>query len=133
MFRRFVGNLLKDVLRRETKRQIFLTSFAAILKGVTTYDRETFQKLDRVLSLSEQNESALAVPVILSKVIWNGKTTHAICGDDVSIGSFTAARITNVVSNILNNMPSWLLYGSTEEIEHDVSIILKDRIELLGA
>lgn len=133
MIRRLIGSILGDILPKNRKRQIFLASFAAILKGVTTYDRETYKKLDRVLSLSESNEEALAVPVMLSKVIWNGKTTYAICGDDVSTGDLTTDRVTKVVGNILNSMPSWLLYGTTEEIEKDVSILLNDRRELLGA
>lgn len=133
MIRRFISNMLKDMLRKEMKRKIFLASFAAILKGVTTYDRETFSKLDRVLLLSEQNEDALAVPVILSKAIWKGKESIEICGDNVFDGEFNQDRISNVVGNILSNMPSWLLYGDTEEIERDISVILTERKELLGA
>jgi hypothetical protein len=111
---------------------VFLASFAALLKGATTYDQETFSKLNRVLALSESGESALAVPAILSKVIWNGKTSYDVCQEDVMEGSFTSDRITQIVANILNSMPKWLLYGTTDEIEQDVAVILKGRIELLG-
>lgn len=133
MLRKFIGNLLEQRLPTKTKRQVFLASFAALLKGVTTFDRETFEKLNRVLVLSESGEHALAVPAILSRVIWNGKSTYEICQENVLEGSFTADRITQVVANILNSMPQWLLYGTTEDIEKDVAVLLKDRIELLGA
>jgi hypothetical protein len=133
MLRQFVSSQLNKRLPTKTKRQVFLVSFAALLKGATTYDQETFSKLNRVLALSESGESALAVPAILSKVIWNGKTSYEICQEDVMEGSFTSDRITHIVGNILNSMPKWLHYGSTEEIEKDISVILKDRIALLGA
>lgn len=133
MLRQLVGNLLNKKLPTKTKRQVFLVSFAALLKGATTYDQETFSKLNRVLALSESGDSALAVPVILSKVIWNGKTSIEVCQENVLEGSFTSDRISHIVSNILNIMPKWLHYGATEEIEKDVAVILKDRIALLGA
>lgn len=133
MLRQLVGNLLNKKLPTKTKRQVFLVSFAALLKGATTYDQETFSKLNRVLALSESGDNALAVPVILSKVIWNGKTSMEVCQENVLEGSFTSDRISHIVSNILNIMPKWLHYGATEEIEKDVAVILKDRIALLGA
>lgn len=133
MLRRLVGNVLNKKLPTKTKRQVFLVSFAALLKGATTYDQETFSKLNRVLALSESGDSALAVPAILSKVIWNGKTPLEICQENVLEGAFTADRISHVVSNILASMPKWLLYGTTEDIQKDVSVILTDRITLLGA
>jgi hypothetical protein len=133
MLRRLVGDVLNEKLPIKTKRQVFLVSFAALLKGATTYDQETFSKLNRVLALSESGDTALAVPVILSKVIWNGKTSFEICKEDVTEGAFTSDRISQIVTNILNSMPKWLLYGSTADIEKDVSVILNDRIALLGA
>lgn len=132
MLSRLIGSWLNDALPTKTKRQVFLVSFAALLKGATSFDQETFHKLNRVLLLSESTDKALAVPVILSKVIWNGKTSYDICQEDVSIGQFTADRITTIVSNILNHMPRWMLYGDTKEIEKDVGVILKDRLQLLG-
>jgi hypothetical protein len=66
-------------------------------------------------------------------VIWNGKTSYEVCQEDVMEGTFSAARISSVVANILNSMPKCLLYGTTEDIEKDIGVILKGRIELLGA
>ena len=133
MLQRFFAGLLNNMLPRKTKRQIFLVSFAALLKGATTYDRETFQKLNRVLSLSESNDDkALGVSVMLSRVIWNGKTTYEICNDNVSEGNFNADRIAQVMTSLLNSMPRWLKYGQTEEIEKDVTVILNDQMNLLG-
>lgn len=133
MLRRLISDWLNDALPTKTKRQMFLVSFAALLKGATTFDQETFHKLNRVLVLSESTDKALAVPVILSKVIWNGKTSYEVCQDDISVGHFTTDRITTVVNNILNHMPRWMLYGDTKQIEKDVGLILTDRLQLLGA
>ena len=132
MLRRLIGDWLNDALPTKTKRQLFIVSFAARLKDVTSFDQETFQKLNRVLALSESNDKALAVPVILSKVIWNGKSTYEICKEDVSVGQFTSDRIATIVSNILSNMPAWMRYGDSAEIEKDIGVILKDRLHLLG-
>lgn len=132
MLKRLIGDWLNEALPIKTKRQVFLVSFAALLKGATSFDRETFHKLNRVLSLSESNDNALAVPVMLSKVIWNGKTMRDICHEDVSVGSFTSDRITTIVSNILNHMPRFLHYGDTKRIETDIGVILTNRMQLLG-
>jgi hypothetical protein len=132
MLKQFVINVVNDRMPRRTKRQFFLISFAALLTGATKYDKETFKKLNRVLALSESGESALAVPAILSKVIWNGKTPYEVCQEDVTKGAFNAARISGVVANILNSMPRCLHYGSPEDIESDVGVILNGRMELLG-
>lgn len=133
MLKQFISRVLDEKLPTKTKRQMSLVSFAALLKGAATYDRETFEKLNRVLALSESGESALAVPAILSKVIWHGKTIHEICQEDVTQGALTRDRIQSIVANILNSMPAWLLYGNQEEIEKDIAVILERRTELLGA
>ena len=133
MLKQFVGDLLDKRLPMKTKRQVFLASFAALLKGATTYDQETFSKLNRVLALSESGDSALGVSAILSNVIWNGKTSYDVCNEDVTQGTFSADRISQVVANVLSIMPKWLLYGTTEDIEKDVSVILKGQLGLFGA
>lgn len=131
MFRRLIGAMLNDALPAKTKRQVFLVSFAALLKDATHFDQETFHKLNRVLSLSESTDKALAVPVILSKVIWNGKSSSEVCEQDLSIhSSFSAEGISTIVSNILKNIPQWMLYGKPEEIEKDVAVILNNRVNL---
>lgn len=133
MLRQFVSDMLKDMLPKKTKRQVFLVSFVALLRGATSYDREAFHKLNRVLHLAEKDEAEFGVSVILSKVIWNGKDSYEVCQDDVKTGSFNTDRISAIVSNILNVMPKWLLYGETEEIESDIAVILQERMEILGA
>lgn len=133
MFRRFINELLHDMLPRKTKRQIFLVSFAALLKGATSYDRETFQKLNRVLTLSESTDTALAVPVMLSRVIWMGKDACEICNANICEGNFTADRVKEVATSLLNSMPAWLTYGRNEDMEKDIAVILHDRFGLLGA
>lgn len=132
MLRHLVSKLLDKKLPLKTKRQIFLASFAALVKGTAAYDKETFGKLNQVLVLSESGESALAVPALLSKVIWNGKTSYEVCKEDVREGSFTADRISRIVTNVLSNMPKCLLYGTIEEIGQDVATLLKERDLLLG-
>lgn len=132
MLKRFISSLL-DGLPKRTKRQIFLVSFVALFKGATTYDKEAFHKLNNVLHLAEKDEAEFGASVILAKVIWYGQSTYEVCKDNVLEGSITADRISNIVSNILNAMPKWLLYGEASEIEADLAVILKERMELLGA
>jgi hypothetical protein len=131
MIKRLFAEMLNDALPAKTKRQMFLVSFVALLKDVTSFDQETFQKLNRVLSLSESTDKALAVPVILSKVIWSGKSPSEICQHDFSTeSSYSAEGITDIVGNLLKNIPTWLLYGKTEEIEKDIAVILNNRVNL---
>lgn len=133
MLGKFISNLLDKRLPIKTKRQVFVASFVALVTGVTTYDQETLGKLNSVLFLSESGEDALAAPVMLSRVIWSGKTAYDVCQEDVTKGVLSADRISNVVANILNSMPHWLRYGTFDEIEKDVTVLLNERIELLGA
>ena len=133
MLRSLIGTLLDKGLPAKTKRQVFVASLAALMAGVTTYDQETFSKLNRLMDLSESGERALAVPVLMSKVIWNGKTSFEVFREDVTQGAFSADRVTAVVSHLVDSMPQWLLYGTVGDIEKDVTALLNDRVELLGA
>lgn len=132
MLKRFISSLLSELPKR-IKRQIFFVSFVALFKGATSFDKEAFQKLNNVLHLAEKDEAEFGASVILAKVIWYGQSTYEICKDNVMEGSITADRISTIVSNILNATPKWLLYGTAEEIEQDVAVILQERMEILSA
>jgi len=131
MLRRLIGAMLDDTLPAKTKRQMFVVSFVALINDVTNFDQETYQKLNQVLSLSESTDKALAVPAILSKVIWNGKSSSEVCQQDLSVDcKFSAETITSLVGNILKNTPKWMVYGKTEDVEKDVAVILNNRATL---
>lgn len=131
MFERLIGSLLNGALKPKTKRQMFLASLAALFKGSDTFDRETFEKLNKALALSESDENALGVPVVLSKAIWHGKTSVEIAGTDVMQGEISEARAQQIVNQVMSMVPSWLRYGKEGEMEKDLSTMLSERDQLL--
>jgi len=130
MLRSLIGGLLDKGLPAKTKRSIFVASLVALMSGETTYDQETFSKLNRLMALSESGEKALAVPVMMSKVIWNGKTSFEVFQEDVTQGSVSADRMPSVVSRLIDSMPQWLLYGSAGDIEKDVTKLLNEHVAI---
>lgn len=124
-------NLLDSHLPGRTKRLIFLASFCARLKGESALDHETISKLNQAMVLSS-SDSALSLPVELSKVIWNGRTISEITHDEVQAPQeLTKDRLQTVAEYVLNAMPSWLRYGADDVIRKDVVKLLGNR-ELVG-
>ncbi len=126
-----VSRFLNKHLPSRTKRLVFLASFAARLKESTVLEKETIQKLNKVLTLATTDE-ALMFPVQLSRVIWHGKTSYEICNEDLSEGSLSSNRIAEVANAIMAAMPEWLRYDDASVIEKDVEVLLVNRNIVLG-
>jgi hypothetical protein len=68
-------DMLDKHLPRRTKRLLFLASFFASVKDEKepSFDDPALQKLNQLMRLSN-TDSALKLPVHLSRVIWRGRT-----------------------------------------------------------
>lgn len=127
----FTGFLSKHLPER-TKRLVFLASFSARLKGETVYDKETFSKLNQVMALVSE-DSAMKLPVHLSKVIWHGRDVADITHADVRTSTtLTKERLQTIATSVLEAMPKWLRYDSDPAIANDIMKLLNNRNVVLG-
>jgi hypothetical protein len=124
-------HVLDTQLPRRTKRLIFLASFSARMKNEKQFDSATLEKLNRLMVLSS-NDSALKLPIHLSKVIWNGRTINDICGDSFADGQLSSDRVAIAAEQIVNRMPNFLRYGRRNDIVADVKKLLSNRFEVLA-
>jgi hypothetical protein len=126
-----IGGFLQRHLPNRTKRLIFLASLSARLKNTQNFDNATLTKLNQVMVLSH-TESAIKLPVQLSRAIWNGRSAGEIFNADLQKESLQKERLAELVANVINSMPAWLCYGEKETIEQDVSRLLNNRDAVLG-
>jgi len=103
-----------------------MASLTARLKGSDTFTDDTLRKLNTIMSLSN-SDSAMKLPVHLSRVIWRGKGSYEIFNDNVDKSSLTQTQIKNAISRALDAMPAWLRYGDDAVIEKDVQCIIENR------
>jgi hypothetical protein len=123
---------LESRLPARTKRLVFLASLSARLKGSDTFDNETLHKLNQVMVLCN-TESALKLPVQLSRAIWHGKTSYEIFNANLSSPQLERNIIRQAALRAISAMPSWLRYGDDCAIMEDVERLLDNRLAVLGA
>lgn len=127
-----VTSLLEELLPGRTKRLIFLASFSARLKGEAPLDNETLAKLNTVMVLSS-SDSAIKLPVVLSKAVWNGRTISEITHDEVRTPqTLTKDRLQTIATSVLSAMPKWLRYDNDAAIRADVVKLIDNRNLVLG-
>lgn len=130
-FKRSFTDLLERYLPSRTKRTIFVASFWARLVDTESIDGSTLKKLNDVMVLTT-SESALRVPVQLSKVIWKGTTPPQVNSAPLSKSTLTDDQMNTVVENVQRAMPYWLRYAEGEVIKKDVKSLLGHRNTVFG-
>jgi hypothetical protein len=120
----FTGIL--NELPSRTKRSIFLVSLTARLKPQDKVDNEIFSKLNLAMKLSK-HDSALKLPYELSRAIWRGKEPYEILGREEVVVSSEKARVENLITRIINAMPTWLQYAERSAIAKDVEELLANK------
>ena len=119
----FFTFILNFILPDRTKRLILLSSLASALNHCDSLDKQTIRKLNALLSLA-YNDEAMYFPISISDMIWHNvdlislETQSANLNVDESIISLTKTEY------ILNHIPTWLKYGTYENIKKDVLQIL---------
>jgi len=103
-WKRHVVSFIGSRLSLRMKRLVHLASLGAYLKGSTSLDDDTLNKLNTVMALG-RNGAALKLPVLLSHTIWDGKVLVQSQNPDASPSVTT---------------PKWLSYGEEGIIQRDV-------------
>jgi hypothetical protein len=106
-------------LPRRTKRLVACASLGAYIQGSTFLDDAAIARLNTLMTLGRDNQ-ALKLPVMLSKVIWDGKVKKINLGQTEEIDAFQSFTLTRRVSDYLQAMPSWLRYGEETTIRRDL-------------
>lgn len=104
------------------KRLVHNASLGAYLEGSTSLDNATINKLNAVMALGS-NDSALKLPVLLSRVIWDGKVqTHDLSQEAPQ--SATPDLVAQMTTLYTQATPKWLRYGEERVIRSDVEKLL---------
>lgn len=126
-----VVNFLGTHLSKRMKRLILLASVSGRLKEPDTFNNETLAKLNRVMELGKR-DSAIMVPVQLSKAIWYGQNTREIIEDDPSTITSDEERLRRAAMRLYDRSPKWLRYGSAEEVLPDLIKLLRIQPSVLS-
>jgi len=104
------------------KRLVHIASLGAYLKGSTSLDDATMNKLNTVMGLGS-NAKALKLPVLLSRVIWDGKIqTHDLKMETPL--TVTPEVMAQMKARCMKGTPRWLRYGEDTLIESEVGKLL---------
>lgn len=126
-------NFLQGFLPNRFKRMIFLSSFMAYIQGTTSPDKELICKLNQLLKLSS-SDSSVMVPPLLNQRIWAGIVsrdeplgrTGVVLSQLAEVQDYKmfTGQARSVSDRIIKNTPSWLKYGSNNQIRNDLTILL---------
>jgi hypothetical protein len=119
-----MASLATKYLPVRTKRLMFLASFSAQLKDPKEINRELLHKLNKVLSLSA-DDNALKFPVHLSHAIWRNRPLEP--GVKLSLKTEAVRdRAHAVARKVIAAMPEWLRYDDEAKMSEDVENLLQN-------
>lgn len=119
-----MASLAAKYLPVRTKRLMFLASFAAQLKEPKEMSGELLHKLNKVLSLSA-DDNALKFPVHLSHAIWRNRPLEAGVKQSLKTSDIRP-RAQAVARKVIAAMPACLRYGDEAEMSQDVENLLRN-------
>jgi hypothetical protein len=123
--------LLASSLPPRMKRMVLLASVSGRLKEPGTFNNETLAKLNRVMEMGHR-DSALMIPVQLSKAIWHGQTSREIIEDEPSSINTNEDRVVRAARRFYERAPKWLHYGPEEAVVPDLIKLLRMQPSVLG-
>jgi len=116
-------NLVGKSFPERTKRLVLITSLVGSFGDAVKIDAETLHKLNKIMSLCS-TESAMELPIRLSRAIWNGKTSYEIFNDKFTDSTMDGVRIKRIAEYVASTMPKWLCYGDAATIVKDIEQLL---------
>jgi hypothetical protein len=104
------------------KRLVHLASLGALIKGSTTCDDATLNKLNTVMALGGSDQ-ALKLPMLLHRAIWDGRVQHLDLAPEAPFMA-SPEDMAELTSHCVQATPKWLRYGEEGVIQHDVKKLL---------
>lgn len=127
---RFLDGFLPD----RFKRMIFLSSLMAYIQGTKSPDKELINKLNQLLHLASSSNPVM-VPPLFNQQIWKqivprneplGKTGVTLAQlSEVQDYKIFTSQARSVSDRIIKNTPSWLKYGSNNQMRADLMKLLQ--------
>jgi hypothetical protein len=92
------------------------------LKGSTSLDDATISKFNSLMALGN-SDSALKLPILLSRVIWDGKVQD-VTSAQAKPHYHTPVVVAQMATGFINATPKWLRYGEENIIRGDIEKLL---------
>lgn len=117
---KYIQNLLEKFLPRKTKKTFCLGSIFPYILGTDKLSSTTINKLNTVFNLTK-DQDVINFPIMISKYIWTDLKQEELTSfaDKNNDG-----EVDELVHQIVDNVPSWITYGSKTEIEKDIRLML---------
>jgi len=122
--RRLAASLFSRLPDR-TKRAVLFTSIVAC-RDRQPVNRATLHKLNTIMALCE-NDSALELPMKLSRVIWSGERGNVVM---YSLDPENPISVEQTAEDLITLIPGWLKYGNPKGLREDLVKLLTLRQEL---
>ncbi len=139
--KRFILNILQDVLPCRFKRMLVLSSLYGFIKEIASNDINytPLHKINCILRLAREDE-ALFIPVNKPYWFWDPKMLESemrlkngqVIGSIISVLSNDIAEVSNnsAMLNLVSHylavvVPDWLRYQSDRSMRHDIRNLLQ--------
>ena len=127
-----VQRFLERVLSKRTRKLIFLSSLAGYMQNVTNPDNEMVEKINELFSLT-RNPGAMKLPIQMNAKIWSAFDEAVLerarvkdCNlSGISETKVSIAQLRIVANQLIDTVPSWLIYGSREAMRQDIYKLLQ--------
>jgi hypothetical protein len=130
----FVIRRMMRVIPEGYRRLIVLSSLIAYITNTDRPEKDFIRNMDQALQLSRGGESALELPVRLSRVFWGNREVFR---DEIAILTDRATSFDqkqHAAEAIAISVPDWFQYGTPKKIVDDlVHYFTVDKPELAMA
>jgi hypothetical protein len=118
-FKAALGAIAPYVVSRRMKKLILFSSLTAVLKQDDVLDKQTLEKLNLVMGLSNDVE-AMNFPVYMRSAIWKGGAPIQV--PDAVFSKYPSEQdLQTVLSELISKIPHWLRYGKDAEMQSDAT------------
>jgi len=124
-----VENTLTNYLPKKVKRLIFISSVIGLIKNIKDPDIEILNKINELFNLSTDNK-VLKLPIYFKYYIWTSfkRGVDESVIKNINNSDIEISNVNIFIKKILNDIPSWLNYGTNELIISDLKKIIAHRV-----
>ncbi len=109
-------------LTRHNKRILFVTSLYYKLANLESVDKETLEQLNDVLQVTD-DVKAMTFPALIHNLIWDESITETF-QTIMNNHKQNVADFSDVIAEILKDIPENLRYGRREDMSNDLKDLL---------
>ncbi len=126
--KRVVFKTMCENVPRRVKRIVFIASIASLLDESKTVEEELAIKLNSILKIV-RNTEGLLFPMVVKTIIWKSVIKDPLVSINGRIYKYndlenikqTDSNFTGLANYFISKTPLWMIYGSCELMQHDIS------------